>query len=123
MIGKTLLFAGLGLALAGCNSTSGNGHVARSGDLDTTGMITLEQAVAAASAAVPGGWAIEAELEIEDEGEPPAYEVVFHIPGAAYVTDVEVDAYTGEILEIENDTEVDDEDEDEADDNDDDEAP
>ncbi len=52
---------------------------------------------------MPGGFAVEAGLEIEDddEVEPAAYEVVLYVAKDEQMIEVEVDAYTGDVLEVE----------------------
>lgn len=83
---------------------------------DTTGFIPMGQAIAAAQEKVPGGFAVAAMLEIEeDEPEPPAFEVVFVSADRKWV-EVEVDAKTGEVLEVESEGEGGDDDEGEDDD-------
>lgn len=91
------------LVLFGSCSSSGAGRAARMRTVDTSAMITLDNAVAIAQAQVPNGFAIEAVLEVEDddEQEPPAYEVVFWVPATQQVIEVEVHAMTGAVLEVE----------------------
>ncbi len=88
--------------LAGCQST-GSSQLALMEGIDTTNMISLADAVAAAQVEVPDGFAIEAVLEIEDddENEPAAWEVVFHVAGQNQIVEVEVDAYDGHVVEVE----------------------
>lgn len=88
--------------LVGCQGP-GSSQLALMDGVDTSQMITLADAVAAAQERVPDGFAIEAELEIEDddENEPPAWEVVFHVAGDNQIVEVEVDAFDGRVLEVE----------------------
>jgi hypothetical protein len=68
---------------------------------DTTGFIPIAQAIATAQEKVPGGVAVAAQLEIEDdEPEPPSFEVVLVSADRKWV-EVEVDAKTGAVLEVE----------------------
>lgn len=83
---------------------------------DTTGFIPIAQAIATAQEKVPGGVAVAAMLEIEeDEPEPPAFEVVFVSADKKWV-EVEVDAKTGAVLEVETEGEGADDDDGEDDD-------
>jgi uncharacterized membrane protein YkoI len=69
-------------------------------------MISLIEAVTVAHKAVPDGFAIEAELEMEDdEGEPPAWEVLLYVGADGRLIEVEVHAYTGAVLELEVESE------------------
>lgn len=80
--------------------------------VDTSKLIGLAKALEIAKAKVPSGVPISAELEIEDEDEkePPAYEVKFYVSGSDKITEVEVHAMTGKVLEVEQEGAVDDED-------------
>ena len=89
------------LLLLGCQSGTGT-SVAALQAADLTSMITLEDAMAAASGQVPGGMPISVVLELEDddENEPPAWEVSYFVPGTNQIIDVEVDAHTGSVIEV-----------------------
>jgi uncharacterized membrane protein YkoI len=83
--------------------------------LDQSSVISLSEALAIAQQDVPGGFVVEAALELEDddEQEPPAYEVVLYVAADNQIIEVEVHAITGEVLEVEieddgDDDEVDD---------------
>ena len=103
------------LALGSVTSCSneGNKTLALMGDMDTSALITLGDAIDIAVAEVPGSFAVEAELEIEDddgENEPPAYEVVVYVQSTSQLIEVEVHAISGAVLEIEVEDEDDDDD-------------
>ena len=68
-------------------------------DLPALAKITFEQALKAALAAVPGS-VIKAELEIEDGNLMYAFEIV---TAKKTVTEVEIDAGTGKVLDIDVD--------------------
>lgn len=112
----TRLFLVLGaMALVGCESES-RLDVMRS--VDTNRFIPLGEALQIAQKEVPDGFPIEAELEIEDddEEEPAAYEVGLYVASREQMVEVEVDAVTGAVLEVEieeDDGEDDDDGEDE----------
>jgi uncharacterized membrane protein YkoI len=90
------------LLAAGCQSNPA--HTARAlAAADLATMIPLTEALSIAQTEVPDGVAVGAVLEVEDddEKEPPAWEVSFFVAGANQVIDVEVDAVTGAVLEVE----------------------
>jgi len=102
MIRTTWLGAALALAL-GCHGSSPGRRAAQLSGMDLDGIVTLQDALAAAQAEVPDGIAIGAQLEIEDddEVEPAAWEVSFFVPGDDQVIEVEIDASSGDVLEVE----------------------
>ena len=108
MLRNALLTAFLVTIFCACNSSSS--FLDQMRQMDTATMLTLSDALAIAQTEVPGGFAVEAELEIEDddENEPPAYEVVFYVPADDQLVEVEVHAFTGEVLEVEDEDEGDD---------------
>ena len=102
--------------LLGCSSSAPSATAAKLAKLDVESFISLGAALEIAQKEVPNGFAIEAELEVEDEdeNEPPAFEIEFFVAGENQIIEVEVDAKTGEVLEVE----VEDDDEDDEDDED-----
>lgn len=94
------LLLGSLVAVAGCGSSD---RLSRMAGLETDQMITLSEAIDVAAAEVPDGFVIEAVLEVEDddENEPPAYEVVLYVRAEEQLIEVEVDAFSGEVLEVE----------------------
>jgi hypothetical protein len=96
MLRSTLLLAFL---VAACSSSSLLESMA---GLDTEQMITLEEAVTIARTEVPNGFAVEVQLEVEDddEQESPAYEIVLYVAEDNQLMEVEVHAATGEVLEV-----------------------
>lgn len=116
----------LTLAAATLSSCTGSGasskRAALLADVDFDSLIGLPAAIAAAQAEVPDGIPVEAELELEDddENEPAAYEVALFDPGTNELIEVEVDAATGEVLEVEVEDDADEEGEDDDDDGEDD---
>lgn len=92
------------LVIASCNSSGSSVQLAVMSGVNTAEMISLQDAVAAALERVPGGFAVEVGLEIEEddeEREPAAYEVVIYVEADQKMVEAEVDAYTGEVLEVE----------------------
>ena len=96
---RWLLLSSL-VVLASCGSSD---RLSRMAGLETDQMITLSEAIDVAAAEVPDGFVIEAVLEVEDddENEPPAYEVVLYVRAEEQLIEVEVDAFSGEVLEVE----------------------
>lgn len=96
-----ILALAAGLA-TGCNGSS-SGRLAAMRQLDTAGMLSIAEALAIAQEAVPEGYPVSVALEVEDddEEEPPAYEVSFYLSAEDQILEVEVDAFTGAILEME----------------------
>jgi|GEM_PF-5976732 len=107
------------LLVAACSATS-DGQRSALTSANVPDMISLIDAVTIAQAEVPDGMAVEAELELEDDDDPPAYEVVFFVRDATQLIEVEVHAFTGEVLEVEVDDDDYDDDDDDYDDDDDD---
>jgi uncharacterized membrane protein YkoI len=68
----------------------------KSSDLKKEAKITKEQATATALAKVPGGKVKEAELERENGKLVWSFDIV--TPGAKDITEVQVDAKTGEVV-------------------------
>jgi uncharacterized membrane protein YkoI len=105
MLQRASLLGGLGaiLALCSCDPSTSSTRLAVMSGVDTAEMITLQDAVAAALEEVPGGFAVEVALEIEDddEVEPAAYEVVVYVDADQQMIEVEIDAYSGDVLEVE----------------------
>jgi len=101
MLRAAALLASWLIMVASCNSSPG--RLARMSALDTSAMIPLADAIAIARDRVPGGFPVEAALELEDddENEPPAYEVVLYVAAEQQLIEVEVHAITGEVLEVE----------------------
>lgn len=101
LISVLLLLAALALS-ASCNSGVSSKVMALSA-ADLQSFIPLTQALDIAKQEVPDGVPVEVELEIEDddENEPPAFEVVLFVPGSNVLMEVEVDAKTGKVLEVE----------------------
>ena len=76
--------------------------------------ITESQARASALARVPGGRFVDAELEEEDGRLVYSFDLA--VDGHAGVTDVEIDAMTGDVLSVEHEDEEDPEDDEGPDD-------
>lgn len=112
MMFRSLAPVALILFLAGCTASSD--EIAAMRGLDTGSMVSLAEAIQIAKKEVPDGFPIEAELEIEDddeeEDEPTAYEVVLYVADLDVLMEVEVDAFTGAVLEVEVEDEGDDHD-------------
>jgi len=101
----------LGSLTLACDTTPSNDSRAQalmSGSVDHGDLITLARAVELAHAEIPGAFALEAELELEDddENEPPAYEVTLLVLDDGRVLEVEVHAQTGAVLEIEEEDDL-----------------
>ncbi len=102
------------LAISCTGSGASSKRAALLADVDFGSLIALPEAIAIAQGEVPDGVPVEAELEIEDddENEPAAYEVGLFDPGTNQLIEVEVDAATGEVLEVEVEDDADEEGED-----------
>ncbi|MBI2896605.1 MAG: PepSY domain-containing protein [Deltaproteobacteria bacterium] len=118
MKSRDLAFCLLALVFALATSCSGSGasskRAALLADVDFGSLVGLAEAIAIAQEEVPGGIPVEAGLEIEDddENEPAAYEVALFDPGTNELIEVEVDAATGDVLEVEVEDDADEEGED-----------
>ena len=88
--------------LVSCGNGTGSLSSSLLTDLDTSQLISMSRAAEIAVAEV-GGFAVRAELELEDddENEPPAWEVTVFVSGANDLMEVEVHAMSGEVLEVE----------------------
>ena len=102
MLRIAILFAFSTLILTSCQNVASD-RLALMGATDTTLMLDLSEAVAIAQEQVPNGFAMAVELELEDddENEPPAYEVLFYESAEDQLIEVEVHAFTGDVLEVE----------------------
>ncbi len=91
------------LVTPGCGNSPWHGKLQALSSFDTAGTIPITEAIGIALEYLGGGFAIEAELEIEDddENEPPAYEVVVYLQAESMLMEVEVHAKTGQVLEVE----------------------
>jgi len=70
-------------------------------DSDVSQYIAIDDAIASARAEVPDGTVLEAALEIEDDAdEPSTFEVLLLRSEEAKLIEVEIDAVTGEVLEV-----------------------
>ena len=105
------LVLGCATALAGCESES---RLDLMQSADTASLIPLREALQIAQKEVPDGFPVEAELEIEDddEREPAAYEIGLYLATEQQIVEVEVDAVTGAVLEVEEEEEEEDDDDD-----------
>lgn len=106
---RWIVMIALAFGLAGCEG-AGSTRAALMADMDLSSLVTLEEAMAIAQTEVPDGYPIGTELELEDddENEPPAWEVSYFVQGQGHIIEVEVHAFSGEVLEVEIEDDEDD---------------
>ncbi|MEO5509556.1 MAG: PepSY domain-containing protein [Longimicrobiales bacterium] len=112
---RVKLFTVLGVVAAvgvGMAAFKANDQQAQQAALQAKANITEAQARALALAAVPGGTIVESELE--DEDGQLAYTFDITVPGQAGTSEVSVDAITGKVSAVKQDTD-DEENEDDSD--------
>jgi hypothetical protein len=90
-------------AAAACQGAPAGRSVAALQALDLASFISADEALARAAGQVPDGIAVAVNLEVEDddEQEPAAWEVSYFVPGRNQIVDVEIDAVSGAVLEVE----------------------
>jgi uncharacterized membrane protein YkoI len=110
---KTTTLLGLGLvcvSLVGCASTDYGNNPGAHDQLHAEAKLDRDAAEKIALARVPGGTVREAELEKEKRRLIWSFEIT--TTGSAEVTEVEVDAKTGEIVSVEKEADKEDEEDD-----------
>jgi len=112
---RAILAAALAFSAA-CSSDSDSERLEGMIESDVSQLITAEKALSVARAAVPGGVAVELELELDDDGDEPAtWEALMYVADKRQLVEVEIDAMTASVLEIEVEAEEDDEEDDDDD--------